>query len=283
MSIKNFIPQIWTADILRTNEDNMVARRICNTDYEGEIKQAGDTVYFNGLADPTVNDYTGTINYEDLQDAGMELKIDQQKYFAFKVGDVDKAQMKIDGKNSQSKRASYQLKKTIDTFVLGKYTDAKFTIDNGSNDAITVTTANLLSTLALGMQRLMEENVSDSQIWAVIPPWAQLKLKLAGVKFQINNGINGTGGLAWTNELGFDTFVSNQLVNLGTAQAPKHQLLMGSKNAIIFAEQILETEALRLQSSFSDAVRGLDVFGGKVVKPNELVRLNLAPGAETTI
>jgi hypothetical protein len=277
MSTPQFVPQIWTTKILRVLEDNLVAKKICNLEAQGEIKKAGDTVYFNGLSDPTIKDYTGNVNYEELKDSGVVLQIDQQKYFAFKVGDIDKAQSKIDEKGSQASRAAYKLKEVCDSFILGKYAEAKHKVTD------TVTSANVLSTFSEIQRKLAEENVSESDMFVIIPPWLRNKLTLAGVKFSINDGINGTGGMAWTNELGFDVFVTNNLVNLGSAATPQSQVLAGAHNSIAFADQILDTESLRLESSFDNAVRGLHVYGGKVVRPDHLVHADLTFGAETSI
>lgn len=282
MSITKFKPQLWAATILRTNEDNLVARKVCNTDFTGEIKAKGDTVHFAGLADPTVNPYAGSITYEALQDAGLDLLIDQANYFAFKIGDIDKAQAQLDLKNSQGSRAAYQLKKTCDSYILAKYAEAKHAVDSSGSE-LEVTSATILSVLGSAIQQLQEENVPENGIFMIVPPWVQLKLKLAGIKFTINNGINGTGGMAWTNELGFEMYVSNQVVNTGTTAVPISHCLAGSKNAMAFAEQIVETEALRLENSFDDAVRGLHVYGHKIVKPNELCHLNLKYKVETVI
>lgn len=282
---KYFVPQIWSAKIMRTLEDNLVAKKICNTEYEGEIKKAGDTVHFNGLADPTVSAYAGTVSYEDLADSRVSLVIDQQNYFAFKIGDVAKAQANVDMKGSQAERAAYGLKKTADSFILGKYTDADAAnkVEGAAGASIVITTANVLSNIALIAQRLKEQNVDDKNMWMVIPPWLQLKLKLAGIKFQINNGLNGTGGMSWTNELGFDMFVTNQVVNSGTAATPKSRIMAGSYQAMAYADQIVDTEDIRLQSSFDTGVRGLHVFGHKVVKPKELAYGYFEMGTETTI
>lgn len=284
MSVARFKPAIWSATILRTNEDNLIAQKICNTTADGvsEIKQKGDTVYFPGLADPTVTAYTGSINYEALQDAGCELQIDQSNYFAFKVGDIDKAQASADLKNSQATRASYQLKKTCDSYILGKYADAKYAVDN-SGSSLSITSLNIISSMGMAAQKLMEESVPENGIFMVIPPWVQLKLKLAGINFKINEGINGTGGMAWTKELGFDVYVTNNVANTGTSDVPISHCLAGSMNSMVYAEQILETEALRLQTSFDNAVRGLHVFGHKIVKPNELVHMNFTYAAESAI
>jgi hypothetical protein len=277
MSTPQFVPQIWTTKINRVLEDILIAKKICTLEAQGEIKKAGDTVYFNGLSDPTISDYTGSLTYEELKDSGVVLQIDQQKSFSFKVSDIDKAQSSVDEKGSQASRAAYKLREVADSFILGKYTDAKHTVTG------TITTANVLSKVGEACQKLAEENVSESDMFMIIPPWLRLKLQLAGIKFNINEGINGTGGMAWTKELGFDMYVTNQVVNLGSTATPQSQVLAGAYNSIAYADQIVKTESIRLQEAFDDAVRGLHVYGGKTVRPDHLVNCDFTFGAETTI
>jgi hypothetical protein len=274
----NFIPTIWDTQILRVLEDNLIAKKICNRKHEGQIKQAGDTVKFQGLSDPTINTYAGTVSYEELKDSGLVMQIDQQKYFAFKVDDIDKAQTNIDEKGSQATRAAYKLRETADTFIMNKYADANISVSG------TITTANVLSKVGEVCQKLAEVNVSENDTFMVIPPWMRLKLQLAGIKFSINEGLKGTGGMAWTNELGFDMYVTNQVVNLGSAATPQSQIIAGAYNSIMYADQIINTQYFdKLEDSFDCAVRGLHVYGAKVIRPDLLVNFDATFGAETTI
>jgi hypothetical protein len=275
---KNFVPAIWSTKILRTLEDNLVAKKVCFTDHQGEIRKAGDTIYFNGLSDPTINTYSGSVTYETLQDSQLALLIDQQKYFAFKVDDIERAQENIDKKGSQAERAAYKLRETCDTYLMGLYTQANHTVTDGTLDSATI-----LSACSAVQQKLAEQNVPETDMWMVIPPWVRIKLQLAGVKFQINNGINGTGGLAWTKELGFDIYVTNQVINVGTVATPQSKCMAGSYSSIAFAQQIMDTEMIRLETQFADAVRGLHVYGAKVVRPDLLVLADFTYAAETTI
>ena len=278
MSVQNFIPQIWSTKILRTLEDNLVGKRICTLEAEGEIKKFGDTVFFNGLADPTIRAYDGTaLTYEALVDSQVALLINQQDYFAFKVTDIDKAQANVDLKGSQADRAAYKLQQSADSYILGLHGQASLT------SAATITSVTTFSVIGEIQNSLAQQNVADSDMWMVIPPWVRLKLELAGVKFQINNGINGTGGMAWTDALGFDIYVTNQVVNTGTVQAPVSKVMAGSYNSIAFASQIMETENIRLIDTFDSAIRGLHVYGAKVIQPNLLHTATLTYGAETVI
>ncbi len=270
MSNYNSIEKIISAEILRVNEDNLIANKICNTSFQGDIKNAGDSVTFIGLNEPTVADYTGSISYEGIDDTAITLNIDRDKYFAFKVKDLEELRSSIGLKDSQTKRASYNLKKAVDTYVLAQYSSAGTTLDS-----VTVTPANALAVVAQMKEALEKANVPDGQSWIVIPPFLKTKLILAGIKFSVNEGINGTGSIGYTDELGCDLFVSNQLANAsGTYYA-----LAGSYSAIAYAEQILDTQVIeRLEDSFETAVRGRIVFGAKVIKPNELICAPVADG-----
>jgi hypothetical protein len=279
MSTANFVPKIWAATIMRTLEDNLIARQVCSTEFTGEIKKRGDTVYFEGLADPTISQYTGVaITYENLQDSRVSLVVDQADMFAFKVGDIEKVQANMDMKGSQAQRAAYGLKKQCDTNLMALYPNAGTTVT-----AASITTANILSFLGAFQQKLAEANVPESEMWMILPPWMKLKLTLAGIKFQIQNGINGTGTLAYTKELGFDVYATNNVKNTGTVPVPISQIMAGSKNAVAFADQITESEDIRLESTFDTAVRGLHTYGFKVVKPIELVTGAATFAAESTI
>ena len=273
MSNYNSIEKIISAEILRTNEDNLLANTVCNTSFAGDIKDRGDSVVFIGLNDPTVYDYNGSITYEDIDDSSLQLLIDQDKAFSFKIKDIEALRSSIGLEDSQTKRASYLLKNEVDTYVFSLYEDAGKVMD-----AVSATPENVLQTIATMKQTLEEANVPDGRTWIVVPPFIKTKLMLAGIKFQINNGVNGTGAVAFTDELGCDIYVSNQLsVNKGNTM-----MLAGSYSAIAYAEQVLETQVLdRLENSFDKAVRGRLVFGAKVIKPNELVCCPVSDGGNT--
>jgi len=279
MSTKNFAPKVWAATILRTLESKLVAKKVCNTQYTGEIKKQGDAVYFNGLADPTIFSYTGAdITYEALEDSRVTLLVDQADAFAFKVGDIEAAQASMDTKGSQAQRAAYKLAQACDTYIMGLYVDAGKTVT-----AATITSVNVLSWIGAFKQKLAESDVDVSDMWMTIPPWMQLKLELAGVKFSINEGIKGKGGMMWCNTLGFDIYVTNQVINTGTEATPISHIMAGSGMAMAFADQINETETLRAINTFDDLVRGLHNFGAKVIKDQELVTGAATYGAETEI
>ena len=271
MANYNSIEKIISAEIIRTNEDNLLANTICNTAFVGDIKNKGDSVTFIGLNDPAVYDYDGSLTYEDIDDHATTLYVDQDKAFSFKVKDIEELRSSIGLADSQTKRASYLLRNQVDTYVFGLYGDASETMEE-----MEVTPENVLAVVTAMKQKLEEAGVPDGRTWIVVPPFIKSKLLLAGIKFQINNGVNGTGAVGFTDELGCDVFVSNQLAT----QDGKTMMLAGSYSAIAYAEQVLETQVIdRMEGSFDKAVRGRLVFGAKVIKPEELVCCPVTDGA----
>lgn len=271
MANYNSIEKIISAEIVRTNEDNLLANTVCNTAFVGDIRSKGDSVTFIGLNDPSVYDYTGTLTYEDIDDHAITLYVDQDKAFSFKVKDIEELRSSIGLADSQTKRASYLLRNEVDSYVFGLYKEAGETMT-----ATDATPSNVLSLITGMKQKLEEANVPDGRTWLVVPPFIKTKLLLAGVKFQINNGVNGTGAVGFTDELGFDVYVSNQL----SVKDGKTMMLAGSYSAIAYAEQVLETQVIdRMEDSFDKAVRGRLVFGAKVIRPAELICCPVSDGS----
>jgi hypothetical protein len=274
---KGFIPEIFDASVMRTLEDNLVLKKICNLKPTKDIQAAGDTVYFTSLADPTITDYSGTITHEALVDSQIALLVNKEKTFAFKVADEDTLMANVDLKGSQAQRAAYNLKRAVELDVMQNV------ISDAAAGTVTanVSSATVLSAVAEMMQKLMENNVQETNAWMTIPPWLMVKLKLAGVAFQINTGISGTGGMAWTKDLGFDVFVTNTVYN--SASTPVSQVLAGSYQAIGYADKLLKTRTMELEGSRAVGVDGGLVYGYKVIKPKELALGAFTYIAETAI
>lgn len=277
---RGFIPELWDASVYRTLEDNLVLKKICKAPIKAPIKQYGDTVYFTGLADPSITNYTGTLNAEALLDDQIAMLIDKTKTFCFKVEDVDKLMANVDLQGSQTERAAYALKDAVEKDAFRYIPDFA---NAGAAITKTVTSANVLSTVSEMARQLYENNVPDSNMFMVIPPWVMLKLKIMGVSFSINEGINGKGGMQWTKDLGFDTYVTNTVYNSGTQATPVSVCFAGSYQAIGFADKQLVTRTLPLTGSRATQVDGGLVYGYKVIKPKELVKATLTYGAETSI
>jgi len=275
MSVTNFIPELWSKRINQKLRDSLVFGSVVNTDYEGEIGSGGDTVKINSIGDVTIGNYTPnstSITPEQLNDYQTTLAIDQKKYFAFKIDDVDKAQVNANVMDEAMQSAAWGLKNAADEYIAALYTDAGNTITSTAIDS----TNALASVLTLG-QYLSQENVPEDGRWLVIPPWFKTKLLLA--KALVTD--NGAAADAFTNGKvgrvgGFDLYESNNVSNDGTT----YYIMAGTKKAISFAAQVNKVEAYRPEASFSDAIKGLYVYGAKVVYPDALAVLTATVGSE---
>jgi len=265
----HFIPEIWSKKINAKYYPNSVLDEIVNRNWEGDIKGQGSKVMIRKRPTITVGDYSvdGTINYQDLTDEKVELTIDQAKYFAFKVDDVDQAQADIKILNECSQDAARQSATVVDQAVLGSiYSSATSAL---SSTAILKTT--VLDWIIDAMVKLDEYNAPTEGRFVVIPPWisgmvmkSDLKdASLAGDPTSIMR--NGRLGMIGNATL----YVSNNISDNGTTW----QCMAGHKDATAFASQITKVEDVRLQNTFGDAIRGLNVYGFKVVQGDALVSM----------
>lgn len=269
MAVTVSIDKLISTKVLKELENNLIAKRICTLDTGSQIKKKGDQVTFTGLADPTVQDYTGTINYEELEDQGITMKIEQTKYVAFKIDDIEAFRSSIDIKGTQVERSGYKLKDQADKYVLALAEDASI---KNRVDATGISEDNALQFLAKVRRKLDEANVPHGQAFLVIDPMVKEKLELAGIKFGINEGMKGfEGGLEWADYLGMKLFVSN---NVKVTEAGKHLCMAGSFNAIVYADQIIKSRFIAdAEGAFEGLYSALHVYDAKVIKPAEVVVL----------
>ncbi|KEH85036.1 P22 coat protein - protein 5 domain protein [Clostridium novyi A str. BKT29909] len=271
MSVKNFIPQIWSARLLANLDKKLVYANAVNRDYEGEIKKFGDTVKINQMGDVTVKDYKGgTIeDPEELKSNQTILTIDQAKYFNFKVDDVDKAQSNITLVDKGMGRASYAVQDVIDKFIATFVKDAKIKVGSTSKP-IEITVANAYDTLVdLGVE-LDNKNVPRVGRFAILPPF-YLGLLSKDPRFTKDFKILENGVVEGATVSGFKLMMSNNV----PFSANNYSIMAGTDMAISYAGQVTEIEAYRPEKSFSDAMKGLYVFGAKVVQPDCLACLTV--------
>jgi len=271
MSIENFIPELWNATLMDTFEKSHVFGRVCRCTIDAPITKKGDTVHVTGIGDINIIDYDGTdMPLQSLDDAGLTLVIDQAKAFNFAVDDIDALQAAGNIMTEATRKAAYKLKDTADNFLRAILAAGAGLTTTPQG---TMTTTLIISSVAEMALSLDEKDVPSEMQWIVIPMWASTKLLVAGIVHaqDLKGNINGFV----TNLLGPDLYKSN---NVG-ATAP----LAGSYGAAAYAEQILKTVAYSPHPRFSDALKGLHVYGGKVIKPNELVLGSWTESIETVI
>lgn len=277
MSIATFIPEVWAAALQSSLKKSLVfaGPGVVNRNYEGEIADLGDTVTINSVSRPTISTYTPnstTITAETLTTAQRKLLIDQAKYFAFEVDDVDARQSRNSGglMSEAMDEAAYGLRDVADQYVAALHSGVDAANDIGT---VSITTAALAYTnLNKLATKLNEANVPFAGRWVIVPPWYH-ELLLENDKFArvdasgsdegLRNGIVGRA-------LSFDVLMSNNVVN---TTGDDYAIMAGYPGAISFAEQINKVEAYRPEDSFSDAVKGLHLYGAKLVRPAGIARL----------
>ncbi|MFJ3141717.1 P22 phage major capsid protein family protein [Streptomyces halstedii] len=273
MSIANFKPEIWSAQLLTALRSSLVYAQpqLVNRNYEGEISSRGQSVHITTIGDPTIFDYDAgdTLDYEDVETAGTDLVIDQGKAFAFKLDDVDKAQALVNPMSQMAQNAAYGLRDKADAYVASLYTGAAAANTVGSTGApvsLSAATDAYDKVLVPLRTRLDRANVPTEGRYFVGSPEFEgallrddrfVRVDASGTDTGLRNGMVGRAA-------GFDILKSNNTPNpTGSVQV----LQAGYPGAITYAEQILETEALRLQNTIADAIRGLHVYGAKLLRP----------------
>jgi len=268
----SFIPEIWSALMLTTLKKNLVYAQpgVVNRDYEGDIANAGDTVRIRSLSRPTIGTYSKgstTITPEQLTDAQRALYIDQSKYFAFELDDIDAAQSVGGELTTALTEATYGLRDVANQYVAGLYTQAQSANQLGT---ISVTTAAGAYTVLRRLRTALNKaNVPMENRYVVVPPFFEgllleddrfVRVDASGSDQGLRNGIIGRA-------LGFDVMMSN---NAPLVTGDDWAVQAGHPSAIAYAESIVKVESYRPQDAFSDAIKGLHVYGAKVIRPDAI-------------
>lgn len=274
MSINNFKPEIWSAQLLTYLRNTLVYAQpaLVNRNYEGEISSRGQSVHITTIGDPTIFDYdkNTTLNYEEVETAGTDLVIDQAKAFSFKLDDVDRVQALVNPMAQMAQNAAYGLRDKADAYVASLYTGVASANTIGSTgspiDTYTTATDAYDKVLVPLRTKLNRANVPTEGRYVVASPEFTgsllrdsrfIKVNESGTEQGLRNGMVGRAA-------GFDILESNNTPNpSGDTQV----IQAGYPGAITYAEQILETEALRLHDTIADSLRGLHVYGAKLLRP----------------
>lgn len=275
MAISQFIPEIWAATLLSSLKKAHVygGPTIANRDYEGDIANSGDTVRITSISRPTISDYVAgvtTITPEQLTDAQRTLLIDQSKFFAFEVDDVDARQAAGNVMFEAMQESAFGLADVADKFIAGLHTGVQSANNLGT---VTVNTGALAYTKLVDLRvKLDEANVAQEGRWVIVPPWYH------GFLLQDDRFTDASAsGLDSAAVNGMVGRVSNMNVlmsnNVPNPTGDDFVVIAGYRGAISFAEQINKVEAFRPESSFSDAMKGLHLYGAKLVRPDGLATL----------
>jgi hypothetical protein len=302
-----FIPVLWSTKLIEKFYASTVLAAISNTDYEGEIKNKGDTVVIRTKPTITIKDYLadGLLTVERPSSNIIELKIDKGKYFNLILDDVMEIQADLNMMNMWSDDAAQQFKIVVDTEVLKSLLGQAATGNKGTlagvisgnvnlgvtgtpiqlvarNPAATVGKVEIVDLLVRLGQVLDEQNIPEQGRWVVLPAWISSQIKMSELRDASLTGdatsILRNGRLGMVDR--FTIYVSNLLpsgVAAGLA-AGESVIYAGTQHALTFASQINNVETLRSEMTFGQLLRGLQVYGYKVLDGKALAQAIVTPG-----
>ena len=278
MSVQHFIQTIWSKKIQDDLEEKCKLVQDCTREYEGDCQYA-QTVKILAVGEPTIGDYIGQdITIEEMTDSSQDLVIDVQKYFAFEVKDVDKAQSVPGLPEKYQQKSMHKLalarEKFVGALVAGKALSSadalagKTTYKTGATNIVTAKSnarADIKAALDDAMIKLRENNFDGSGIIEIdYRSYKTFKDELIEMKTAndelIKRGIIGTYD-------SYEVKPTNNVYRDGTHV----YCIVRSNKAVAFAGQINEVEAGRMEKRFSDYVRGLDTYGAKIIAQDQLV------------
>jgi hypothetical protein len=302
-----FIPVLWSTKLIEKFYASTVLAAISNTDYEGEIKNKGDTVVIRTKPTITIKNYLadGLLEIERPGSNIVELKIDKGKYFNVILDDVYEIQSDLNMMNMWSDDAAQQFKIVVDTDVLKALLGQAATANKGTaagkisanvnlgvtgtpiqivarNPAGTAGKVEIVDLLVRLGQVLDEQNIPETGRWVLLPAWIASQIKMSELRDAALTGdsvsILRNGRLGMVDR--FTIYVSNLLPS-GTAAglaAGEWVIYAGTQHALTFASQINKVETLRSELTFGQLLRGLQVFGFKVLDGTALAQAIVTPG-----
>lgn len=282
MAYQNFIPEVWAAAIERDLERLCVFSEDCNRKYEGSVKDVGESVKILGVGKPTIksmeraNAGNNIDGPEEIDDTSVNMVIDQIRYFNYMVADIDKAQAKDGIMEALSMETSEGLANAVDTYIAGKVTDKSVpkmfqTIPKVVTGTASSGEINVLDLLDDAVTMLYENDVSSSTkiIADVSPAFYKLFLREYTGRDTDNSDAMKNGKIKIYN--GITVKMSNNVCKSGTT----HNMMLRTQRAIAYVQPKTHTEAFRPEAKFADAVKGFILFGSKVVRPKEIINMNV--------
>ena len=269
-----FIPEIWSQKLNTMLEKDCVMLQCVNRNYEGDIKNQGDKVKIITPAKVSVSTLgSDALTYNELEPSSMELVIDQQKFFAFKINDVATVQANTDIMEAHLTNAKKAIEEVQDAYLLSQhaYVDSANIIGSDETPITLDKTTIYEQFVKLALALKNSDAVTGSKRpWVVINPTIESYLLQSTEFIGAHNVADETlregaiGRIA-----GMDVLVSTNLADTDGL----YYVLAGTNEAITFASQLAKVESLRDKDSFSDLIRGLYLYGAKTVQPKALAKL----------
>ena len=269
---QHFIPEVFSKKLQAKFYAQTMLSEVTTNEYEGEISGLGNKVNIRSVPAVTVADYSGSLSYADVTSGTIELNIDKAKSYAFKVDDILREQADIDFMNEAANDAAQNMKIAIEQDVFANVAAGSSLTDVNATPS-NLTSSNILGFILDAGQTLDENNIPEDNRYMIISPAAATLLKQSELRQAYLTGDNVSplrNGFIGTVDR-FNMYVSNNLVTASGVTSG----LYGHPKAIAYASQMTNTESVRLESSFGDGVRGLAVYGYKVVLPTAIGEFKL--------
>lgn len=274
MSIQNFIPTIWNASLLTEFHEQAIAAGLANRSYEGDATR-GNTVKINTAGAITIKDYKAagrTTEPEDVSTTDQDLLIDQEKVFDFLVDDIDRVQA-AGSLDVYTSEAAIGLVDDADKFLLARAATQAGITQTGPAPVDAEDAWDILRDLR---KALRKNKVPNAARVAIVN--AEFEALLLGYDSKMTkaNESATTAGLrsaALGNILGFDVYTSENL-----PETDEPQVVAFWRPALAYVSQVTETEAMRAEKKFADRLRGLHVYGGKVIRPEAVATWSVEAG-----
>lgn len=273
MSIKNFIPEIWSASILENFHNQAVLTDLTNRDYEGEVK-SGSKIHIPGIVDVEVKDYkTGVVENpkgggklprttapDELSDTGIDLVIDQEKSFDFLVDDIDRVQSD-QSFDAYTDSASLGLVEDAEEFLTAMLSTGGTKV---SGATAPTDWASAYGVVLKVRGELTKAKVPQANRVLLINASFEQYLLSDGSKLTTFDKSNSSEGLREATIgrlLGFDVVTSPWMDDSKPTAIGLHT------RSVAFVSQVEKIESLRAEHKFADRIRGLHVYGGKILRP----------------
>lgn len=284
MAYQNFIPTVWNEGIERELERLCVFVEDCNRKYEGQVKKKGESVTILGVGKPTIKNITKASRNndidapEEIEDTSVIMYINQIAYFNYMVGDIDKAQAVGGVMDALEAETSEGLADEVDRYIASFAVDSSvpklFTSPVKVVDGTASTgEKNVLHVLDEAIQKLLENDVkSSTKIVVTISPRFYTLFKRAYIDKDTDNSEmlkNGKVGK-------YGNIIVKMSNNVHkTDSGATDNIMIRTQRAIAFAKPLTHSEAYRPEKKFADAVKGFILYDAKVVRPKEVININV--------
>lgn len=274
MAYENFIPTVWAEAINRELERACVFAENTNREYEGKVAKMGDSVRILGVGKPTITRTTGKdivlSDPETVEDTSVTLNINQIAYFNYKVDDIDKRQAVGGVMDALSKETSEGLANEMDRYIADMAKAKNAVLDAAA--AYQVTKDNILEKIDAAQQKLWENDVKqNTKVTLTVSPRFYMLLRQAYSRLDTDNSDMLKNGVVGR----YGNIIVKMSNNVAKGTGDSDLIQLKTDRAIAFVNPMTHTEAYRPEKSFSDAVKGFVLFDGKIVRPKEMIVMNV--------